>query len=109
MRGGEKGRKSEEFLGLEWARIRIFGEYQAKGKSLNQACQLFGKFKVKSQTLTHKFLIDLEHQIDMDLCMFMAENLSPNWGGNSRLNWQPRGEWKKCGIQAKKTIPKPQR
>ena len=78
-----------------------------QGQSLNQACQTFGEFKVKSQTLTHKFLIDLEHQVDVGLCMFMAENFGTPIGGERPVVVQPRGSEKSFGIQARKTIPKP--
>ena len=83
MRGGEKEGKSEKFLGLRASKNSDLWVNTNQGQSLIQACQILGEFKVKSQTLTHKFLIDLEHQIDVDLCMFMAENWSPNWGGTA--------------------------
>ena len=94
MRGGEKERKSEKFLGLRASKNSDLWVSTNQGQSLIQACQIFGEFKVKSQTLTHKFLIDLEHQVDVDLCMFMAEKFGTPIGGGEPVVWAVKGKEK---------------
>ena len=107
MRGGEKGRKSEEFLGLRASKNSDLWVSTNQGQSLNQACQTFGEFKVKSQTLTHKFLIDLEHQVDVGLCMFVAENFGTPIGGERPVVVQPRGSEKSLESKQGKPFPNP--
>ena len=94
-----------------WGQTKIFGILvwvsTNQGQSLIQACQIFGEFKVKSQTLTHKFLFKLEHQVYVNCSLFMAEKFGTPIGGGKPVVWAAKGKEKKFGIQARKTIPKP--
>ena len=67
----------------------------------------FGEFKVKSQTLTHKFLIDLEHQVDVDLFMFMAEKFGTPIGGGEPVVWAAKGKGKSLESKLGKSPPNP--
>ena len=78
-----------------------------QGQSLNQACQTFGEFKVKSQTLTHKFLFGLEHQVDVDLFLFMAEKFGTPIGGRKPVVVQPRRVRKSLESKLGKPPPNP--